>query len=75
MPTTIYPDREKEGYKFKCDLCEKYYEVRAGRHQEITDRLEIEDIPEKQGSNLQGCNHCYEKNNDEGRFDPTSIQV
>jgi len=75
MPTTINPDREKEGYKFKCNLCQKYYVMREGKHQEITDRLEIEDIPEKQSSSLYLCNHCYEKSKDEGRFDPTSIQV
>jgi len=38
-----------DGIKFKCGQCKKFYVVKNGKHQEITDRLEADGIKFKCG--------------------------
>lgn len=68
----INPDREREGYQFKCDNCQKYWEMKGGKHQEITDRLKTENIPENRSSNSLYCNDCFSEIS-EGGLEPPSI--
>ena len=56
------PHSEKA--KFKCNQCEKFYKIENGKDQEITDRLEIEDLSGNLGEEQTFCYDCWEKYND-----------
>ena len=70
MMATYNP--QADGIKFKCDQCKNFYVGKNGKHQEITDRLEIEDLSGNLGEEQTICNDCLKKHND--RFgDSTSL--
>jgi len=70
----IYNPRA-EGIKFQCDQCKKVYEVKNGKHQEITDRLQLENFPGDQGGEQTICDDCWKNREDSGLNESTSIQV
>ncbi len=62
-----------DGIKFKCYQCKKLYVVKNGKHQEITDRLEIEDLSGNLGEEQTLCKDCWKKRHDKGFNEPTSL--
>lgn len=73
MSTLYIP--HAEGYKFKCDgyECGKIYQVKNNKHQEISDRLELENFPGNQESGSVYCEDCFKKYEEGGFTERASI--
>ena len=63
----------RKGYKFKCCLCGKYFEVGDKEEHEEIDRIHAENLPEMPEHPSEVCNNCYRKAEDEGHLNPPSI--